>query len=79
MEKKLQKVYLTCFNLLIAKDLWQADHEILSIIFMKGIIKFNINTSVMIKTVKLAEFLENVKDDLIEHKCLCCNKNHQQL
>ena len=25
-------------------------------------------------------FLEyiNIKDDLIEHKCLCCNKNYQQ-
>ena len=40
----------------------------------------------MIKNVKLAElnknicesFLEytNLKDNLTEHKCLCCNKNY---
>ena len=33
----------------------------------------------MIKAVKLAEFFENVKNDLIEYKCLCCNTNPQQL
>ena len=30
----------------------------------------------MIKNVKLIEV--NFKDDLIECKCLCCNKNYQQ-
>ena len=30
----------------------------------------------MIKNVKLVEL--NFKDDLIEYKCLCCNRNYQQ-
>ena len=55
MERKLQKVYLTCYNLLIAQDLWQAHYQILSIIFLKELMKLNENTGTMIKNVKLAE------------------------
>ena len=55
MERKLQKVYLTCYNLLIAQDLWQAHYQILSIIFLKEFMKLNENTGTMIKNVKLAE------------------------
>ena len=42
MEKKLQKIYPTYYNLLIAQDLWQVHHQILLIIFSGGIhqIKF---------------------------------------
>ena len=40
----------------------------------------------MIKNVKLAELNTNIeslkytngKNDIIEHKCLICNKNHQK-
>ena len=32
MEKKLQKIYLTDYNLLIPPDLWQAHYQILSIL-----------------------------------------------
>ena len=28
MEKKLQKIYLTFYNLLIAQDLWQAHYHV---------------------------------------------------
>ena len=55
MEKKLQKIYLTDYNLLIMQDLWQAHCQILSIIFLKEFIKLNVNTDTKIKNVKLAE------------------------
>ena len=75
MEKKLQNIYLICYNLLLVHNLWQAHYQIL-IIFQKEFIKLNVNTDTMIKNVKLTEV--NFKDDLIECKCLCCNKNYQQ-
>ena len=87
MEKKLQKTYLTYNSLLIAKDLWQAHYQILPIIFLKEFIKLNVNTDTMIKKCETCRikykywdcFLEytNFKDDLIEYKCLCCNKSYQ--
>ena len=52
MEKKLQKIYLTYYNLLIAQDLWQAHYQILSIIFLKEFIELNVNSDTMIKNVK---------------------------
>ena len=55
MEKKLQKLYLTCDSLLIAQDLWQIHYQILSIIFLKEFIKLNVNTDMMMKNVKFAE------------------------
>ena len=55
MEKKLQKLYLTYYNLLIAQDLWQPHHQILSRIFLKGFIELNVNTDMMIKNMKLVE------------------------
>ena len=55
MEKKLQKIYLTYYSLLIAQDLWQAHYQILSIIFLKEFIELNVNTNMMIKIVKLVE------------------------
>ena len=60
MEKKLQKIYLTYYNLLIAQDLWQAHYQILSIIFLKEFIKLNVNMDTMIKNVKLAELNINI-------------------
>ena len=59
MEIKLQKIYLTYYNLLIVQDLWQAHYQILSIIFLKEFIKLNVNTDKMTKNVKLAEL--NIK------------------
>ena len=88
MEKKLRKIYVTYYNLLTAQDLWQAHYQILSIIFLKEFTKLNVNTDTMIKECETCEityevcdcFLEykNFKDDLIEYKCLCRNKNYQQ-
>ena len=55
MEKKLQKIYLTYYNLLTVQDLWKALDQILSLIFLKEFIKLNGITDTMIKNVKLAE------------------------
>ena len=55
MEKKLQKLYLTYYNLLVVQDLWQAHYQILSIIFLKEFIELSINTDTIIKNVKLME------------------------
>ena len=55
MEKKLQKIYLTYYNLLTMQDLWQAQDQILSLIFLKEFIKLNGITDMRIKNVKLAE------------------------
>ena len=52
LEKKLQKIYLTHYNLLTAQDLWQAHYQISSIIFLKELKGLNVNTDTMIKTVK---------------------------
>ena len=54
MKKKLQKIYLTYYSLLIAQDLWQAHYQILSIIFLKEFIEFDVNSGMMIKDLKLA-------------------------
>ena len=44
MEKKLQKLYLTDYNLLTVQDLWQAHYQALSIIFLKEFIKLSVET-----------------------------------
>ena len=49
MENKLQKIYLTYYNLLIGQDLWQPHYQILPIIFMNEFIKLNVNLDTMIK------------------------------
>ena len=51
-EKKLQKLYLTYYNLLIVEGLWQT-HQTWSIIFLKEFIILNVNTDTVIKNVKL--------------------------
>ena len=55
MEKNLQNIYATYYNLLIAQGLWQAHYKILSIIFLKEFLKLNVNKNMMIENVKLAE------------------------
>ena len=55
MEKKLQKIYLLYYNLLIVQDLWQAHYQILSTDFLKEFIELNVNTDFVIKNVKLVE------------------------
>ena len=48
MEKKLQKIYLTYYSLLIVQDLWQARYQILLIIFLKEFIELNVNMDMVI-------------------------------
>ena len=55
MEKKLQKIYLTYYKLLIVQDLLQAHYRILSIIFLKEFIELNINLDTIKKNVKLSK------------------------
>ena len=55
MEKHLQNIYPTYYNLLIAEDLWQVFYQILLIIFLKEFVKLNVNTDMMIRNVKPVE------------------------
>ena len=55
MEKKIQKVYLRFYNLLMAQDLWEAHYQILSLIFLIEFIRLNVNSDMMITNVKLVE------------------------
>ena len=41
MESKLQKTYLTNYNLLIVQDLWQVCYQIFLIILPKEFMKLN--------------------------------------
>ena len=50
MEKKLQKLYLANYNLLIAQDLWQVNDQILFITFLEEFIKFNATMEMKIQT-----------------------------
>ena len=55
MAKKLQKMYLTFYSLLIAQGLWQAHYKILLIIYLNDFTELNINLNVAIKNVKYVE------------------------
>ena len=55
MEKKVQKIYVTYYNLLIAQDLWQAHYQFMSIIFLKEFTKLKVNANMRIQNVKIAE------------------------
>ena len=70
MDNKLQKIYLTYYNLLIAQDLWQAHYQILSIIFLKEFIELNVNTDMMIKYVKLVEFNISIVTEFLKTQTL---------
>ena len=61
MEKKLRKICLTYYNILIAQVLWQAHYQILSIIFLKEFIELKVNADMMIKNVKLVELNISIK------------------
>ena len=70
MDNKLQKIYLTYYNLLIAQDLWQAHYQILSIIFLKEFIALNVNTDMMMKYVKLVEFNISIVTEFLKTQTL---------
>ena len=75
MEKKLQKISFTYYNLLIAQGLWQAN----IIIFLKEFMKLNAKSDMKTKNMKKRGikykysdyFLEytNFENYLIEYKC----------
>ena len=48
-------IYFTYNSLLTAQKLWQVHYQILSIIFLKEFIQFNVNSDTMIKNVKHVE------------------------
>ena len=52
MEKNLQKIYPTYYNLLIAEGIWQAHYQISSIIFLKEFIELNVISGMMIRNKK---------------------------
>ena len=70
MEKKLQKIYLTYCNLVIAQDLWQILYQILSIIFLREFIELNINLDTIIKNVKHAELNISIATEFIKNNKL---------
>ena len=88
MEKKLQNIYVTYYNLLIKQDLWQAHHRILSKHFSEPIHRIKCKYRHDDKKCEICGikykycecFLEytNLKDDLIECKCFFCNKSYQR-
>ena len=55
MEKTLEKIYVTYYNLLIAQDLWQVNNQIFLIIFQKDFIELNLNIYTMIKKCETVE------------------------
>ena len=70
MEQKSQKIYLTYYSLLMAQNLSLADYEILPVTALKESIKLNVNTSTMIKNVKLAELNRNYQTVLLNTEIL---------
>ena len=70
MNKKLQKLYLTYYNLLIAQDLWLVHYQILSIYFLKELIELNVNSGTMIKNVKHAELNISIATVFLNTKIL---------
>ena len=54
MAKKLQKMFLIYYNLLIPQGLWQTHYQIWLIIFLNKFAKSDLNIDTMINMVKLA-------------------------
>ena len=86
--EKLQKNISYILQFIDSARFMAARYQILSIIFLKEFIKLNVNMDTMIKNVKLCGITYKVyncllehkkfKDDLLEYKCLCCNKRYQK-
>ena len=69
-EKKLQRIYPTDHNLLIAQDLCQAHYHILFIILLKEFIELNVKTGIIIKNVKRAELNVKIASALLNTQTL---------
>ena len=84
MEKKLRKIYLAYYNLLMASSLSNLVNNL-----SKGIhrIKWEYGhvdkkcetCGIKYKYCNCFPEYANFKDDLIENKCLCCNKNYNKI
>ena len=68
--KKLQKLNPADYDLLITQYLWQAHCQILLIIFLKKILKLNVNANTMIKNVKLAELNTKIASVFLDTQTL---------
>ena len=82
-KKESQNPCFTDYYLLIVQDLSQAHYQILLIILLKEYKYGHQDNKCGTCRIKYKDFeccLEytNVKDDLIEYKCLYCNKNYQK-
>ena len=66
MDKKLQKLYTTSYNLLMGQDLWQAHYQIL----LKEFTELNVNANMMIKNVKLVQKNSNMAKALLNTQAL---------
>ena len=77
MEKKLYKIYLTYYNLLIAQDFMASSLSNIVNNLSEGIHDKNVKH--IESNISILTFLLNIycKDDLIAYKCLCCNKNYK--
>ena len=74
MEKKLQKIYLKYYKLLIPQGLQPAHYQI----FLKQFIKFKCKYKHSDKKCETFGVKQEKCDDLIEYKCLSCNKSQKQ-
>ena len=50
--EKITKIDITDYNLLLVKDIWQVHYQVFSIIYLKKLIKLNVNTDTIIKIIK---------------------------
>ena len=73
MERKLQKIYLTYYNLLIVQDLWQAHYQIFSIIFLKEFIELIVKLDRMIRNVEHLELITGIATVFLNKKILRMN------
>ena len=88
IEKRLQKIYRRYYNLLIAEDLWKFIKYLSNIVnnLSEGIHRIKCKYGHHDKKCEIVELnhcncvLEytNAKDNLIECKCLSCNKSYQR-
>ena len=58
--EKITKIDITDYNLLLVKDIWQVHYQVFSIIYLKKLIKLNVNTDTIIKIIKLAGSSKNI-------------------
>ena len=66
MEKRLRKINLTSYDLLIVQDSWQTHYQILLIIFLKEFKKLNVNADIMIKNCKTCRITYTHCDSFLE-------------